>query len=362
MTLAIPTPTELAERFCTYLDGRSFTADDGSVVTLDGRAANTFENVLAAVHAMGLYELYLTVRQLAREMFIQTATLDGLLPMLADTWGVRRKGATQASGYAVFNAATSTADVVVPAGTQLTTDGSATWSTTAAATVPAGSTSTSIAVTAAASGAAGNLAANTKLMLVSTVAGISGVSVDASGLAGGADIEDVEAWRSRILLRVRKRSATGTRAQYEELATDSGAAYVNVVEGWLGNNTAGIIVLMSGPTVPTADQIAAIQAYVDANRPVRANVTVVPGAIVPQNLTISLNPDTQSARTLVQAAVASYYASVEMGGWLYVSALSDAISTVAGEISHFISAPTQDTQLAANQVAALGTITWGNVA
>jgi uncharacterized phage protein gp47/JayE len=51
-----------------------------------------------------------------------------------------------------------------------------------------------------------------------------------------------------------------------------------------------------------------------------------------------------------------------MGGWLYVSALSDAISTVAGETSHFISAPTQDTQLAANQVAALGTITWGNVA
>lgn len=362
MTLAIPTPAELAERFCTYLDGRSFTADDGSVVTLDGRAANTFENVLAAVHAMGLYELYLTVRQLAREMFIQTATLDGLLPMLADTWGVTRKGATTAAGYVLFNAPTSTADVIVPAGTQLTTDGTITWSTTTAVTVPAGSAATSIAITAGAAGTAGNLTANTALTLVSAVAGISGVRVDASGIAGGADIEDVEAWRSRILLRVRKRSATGTKAQYEELAADSGAAYVNVVQNWLGNNTAGIIVLMPGPTVPTADQIAKIQAYVDANRPVRANVTVVPGAIVMQNPTISLNPDTQSARTLVQAAVAAYYASVEMGGWLYVSALSDAISTVAGETSHFISAPTQDTRLAANQVAALGTITWGNVA
>lgn len=361
MTLAIPTPAELAERFCTYLDGRQFTADDGSLVTLDGRAANTFENVLAAVHAMGLYELYLTVQQLAKEMFIQTATVGGLLPMHADTWGVPRKAASAAVGY-VLLASSSAQDVVVPAGTEFTVDGSVRWTTSAAITVPAGSNGTSVLVQAQTSGTTGNLAAGKNLTIVSTVVGITSAAVDEAGLAGGLDLEEVEVWRSRILLRVQQRAAAGTSAQYQQDASDAGAGYVNVVPGWLGNNTVGIIVLLAGPIVPTAAQIATIQAYIDARRPVRGNVTVVPGEIVSQSPTISLNPDTQTARAQVQAAVASYYAGVKMAGWLYVSDLSDAISSVTGEISHFISVPNTDTKLEANQVPVLGTITWDTVA
>ena len=359
MTLVIPTPDALAERFCTFLDGRQFTADDGSLVTLDGRAANTFENVLAAVHAMGLYELYLMVQQLAKEMFIQTATIGGLLPLHADTWGVSRIGATTAVGYVLLVASQ---EVIVPSGTELTSDGSVRWITTTTVTVPAGSNGTSVAVRSETTGTTGNLAANTALTLVSTVAGVTSAVVDGSGIAGGNDIEDVEVWRSRILLRVRQRSAGGTEAQYEELAADAGAAYVNVVPGWLGNNTVGIIVLMPGPTVPTAAQIEEIQAYIDSLRPVRGNVTVVAGQVVAQSPAISLNPDTQQARTDVQSAVAAYYAGIKMGGWLYVSGLSDAISAVAGETSHFISTPTVDEQLAVNQVPVLDAITWGNVA
>nr|WP_298797540.1 baseplate J/gp47 family protein [uncultured Acetobacter sp.] len=361
MTLAIPTPAELAERFCTYLDGRQFTADDGSVVTLDGRAPNTFENVLAAVHAMGLYELYLTVQQLAKEMFIQTATVGGLLPMHADTWGVPRKAASAAVGY-VLLASSAAQDVIVPSGTEFTVDGSVRWITTATLTVPAGSNGTAVPVRAETTGTIGNLSANVSLTLVSTVVGISSAVVDAFGLAGGLDLEDVEVWRSRILLRVRQRAAAGTTAQYSQDATDAGAGYVNVVPNWLGDNTVGIIVLLAGPAVPTAAQIAAIQSYIDARRPVRGNVTVVPGEVVAQSPTISLNPDTQTARTQVQAAVAAYYVGVQMGGWLYVSGLSDAVSSVAGETSHFISPPSADMQLAANQVPVLGTITWGSVA
>ncbi|GAA3682498.1 MULTISPECIES: baseplate J/gp47 family protein [Acetobacter] len=359
MTLVIPTPDALAERFCTFLDGRQFTADDGSLVTLDGRAANTFENVLAAVHAMGLYELYLAVQQLAKEMFIQTATIGGLLPLHADTWGVPRIGATTAVGYVLLSASQ---DVIVPAGTELTVDGSVRWATTSAVTVPSGSNGTAVSVRSETAGAIGNLAANTALTLVSAVAGITSASADGAGIAGGDDIEDVEVWRSRILLRVRKRAAGGTTAQYEELAGDAGAGYVNVVPGWLGNNMVGIIVLMPGPTVPTEAQIETIQTYIDGIRPVRGNVTVVAGQIAAQNPTISLNPDTQSARSEVQAAVAAYYAGIAMGGWLYVSGLSDAVSAVAGETSHFISAPTEDFKLAANQVPVLGAITWADVA
>ncbi|GBQ19942.1 phage Mu protein [Gluconacetobacter sacchari DSM 12717] len=359
MTLQIPTPAELAERFCTYLDGRQFTADDGTLVTLDGRAANTFENVLAVVHAMGLYELYLLVQQLAKELFIQTATLDGLLPMHADTWGVPRQGAKAAIGYVLLS---STQAVPVPAGTEFTVDGSVRWMTTQAVTIPAGSIGSPVPVQAETSGAVGNIAANTTLTLVSAVAGIASAAVDGSGLAGGLDIEEVEAWRSRILLRVRKRSAAGTVAQYTELAQDGGAGSVNVVPGWIGDNTVGVLVLMPGPTVPTAAQVASIQSYIDAQRPVRGNVTVVAGQIVTRNPTITLNPDTVNARALVAGAVSTYYAGIGLGGWIYTSQLSDAISSIAGEISHFVSDPTADEQLAANQAPVLGAIAWEDVA
>jgi uncharacterized phage protein gp47/JayE len=241
-------------------------------------------------------------------------------------------------------------------------DGSVRWISTQAVNVPAGSNGTPVPVQAETTGTAGNLAANTPLTLVSANAYISSAAVDGSGLAGGLDIEEVEAWRSRILLRVRKRSASGTTAQYQELAADSGAGSVNVVPGWLGANTVGVIVLMPGPTVPTAAQIAAIQALIDTKGPVRRNVTVVAGQIVTRSPAISLNPDTVQGRALVTTAVANFYAGIGLGGWIYVSQLSDAISSIAGEISHVVSAPIPDEQLAANQAPILGAIAWGSVA
>jgi uncharacterized phage protein gp47/JayE len=359
MTLPIPTPQELAARFCAALDGMTFTATDGSQVTLDGRAPNTLENVLAAINAMSLYGLYLTMRQLALELMVTTATENGLLPQHAIMWNTPRRSPTAGIGNVLVS---SSLEVIIPAGTEVTVDGSVRWMTTAPVTVAAGVNGTSIPVTAEVTGAAGNLAASTTLTLVSPIAGVTSIVVDDNGLAGGADLENVEAWRARIIANIRSPASGGSMADYQKWATAAGAPYVNVVPGWLGTNTVGVVVLMPGPTVPTPAQIAAIQAYVDGVRPVRANVTVVPGAIATQNPTVSLNPDTQNGRTQVEAAVAAYYAGIQMGGWLYTEELSAAIKSVAGETSFFISSPTADQQLPNNQAAVLGTITWGAVA
>lgn len=175
----------------------------------------------------------------------------------------------------------------------------------------------------------------------------------------------MENWRARIIAKIRAPAAGGSQADYETWGADAGASYINVVKGWLGLGTVGIIVAMSGPNgpvAPTDAQIAQIQTYIDQYRPVRGNAVVVAATIVPQNVTISLNPDTANARTQVQAAVAAYYATQNIGGMLYVSQLSDAISSVSGETSHVISVPSADQQLANNQLPVLGTITWGNVA
>lgn len=186
MTLAIPTPQELAERFCSALDGMTFTASDGTLVKLDARAPNTLENVLAAIHAMGMYGLYLTLQALAKELMVTTATENGLLPQHAIMWSCPRIPASASIGYVLI---ASSAQVAVPVGTEITIDGSVRWTTTQAVTVPAGSNGTPVPVQAETTGTSGNIAANTVLTLVSPLAGISSVWVDGEGLAGGSDIE-----------------------------------------------------------------------------------------------------------------------------------------------------------------------------
>ncbi|GAB6968407.1 baseplate J/gp47 family protein [Komagataeibacter kakiaceti JCM 25156] len=358
MTLSIPLPQTLFDRFCTALDGMTFTASDGTSVKLDARAPNTLENVLAAVHAMGLFGLYLTLQSLAKELMVTTATENGLLPQHAVMWGIPRNPATAAVGYVM---ATASVETIVPQGTEFTVDGTVRWITAQAVTVPAGSNGTPVPVVAETTGTAGNLAADITVTMVSPIDGITSVAVDSDGLAGGADIEDVEIWRSRIIDRIRNPASGGSEADYERWAKDAGAPYFNVVPDWVGSNTIGIIVAMPGPTVPTAAQLAMIKSYIDQERPVRGNIVVVAAEIVPQTPTISLNPDTANGRTLVQAAVSAYYAVQTIGGWLYKSQLSDAISSVSGETSHVISVPTGDQQMAPNQLASFDHIEWGNV-
>ncbi|EHH69533.1 baseplate J/gp47 family protein [Gluconobacter morbifer] len=144
-------------------------------------------------------------------------------------------------------------------------DGSAQWAVTSAVTIAAGA-SASVCVQATVAGTSGNLAANTAGTLVSPVAGISSVVSDQNGIAGGAPIEAVESWRARIIDAIRTPYGGGTSADYEKWATAAGAAYVNVVLGWLGRGTVGVIVAMSGGVAGLAQSLnGASLAVLDAN-------------------------------------------------------------------------------------------------
>lgn len=358
MSAQIPTPAALAQRFVSALAQQTFVASDGSVVTLDATAPATMESALAILSGLSDYEVYLSLRDQLLELMVTTATVTpgtGLLPKHAEIWGVPRLPAAAAIGNFLVTSQASAA-ITLPTGSLITVDGSAQWSVTEAVTISPGATAP-VAVVATVAGTSGNLAANTAATLVSPIAGVSTIVSDGDGLAGGAVIEAVESWRARIIDEIRNPDAGGTVANYEKWAKAAGAATVNVVPGWLGRGSVGVIVALTRGVTPTAAQVAAVQAYIDTKRPVRGNVTVFGAVTVAQDLTLTLNPDTQSARAAVTAALTTYYLGLSIGATIYREGVDATITAVAGTQNTLL-LPAGNVVLAVNQQAVLGTISW----
>lgn len=359
MTLAIPVPATIAQRFAAWLAQNPVQADDGSLVTLDANAPGSLEQVLAGVTALEMAGVYRYVRDYCLELMATTATENGLLPQHAIQWSTPRIPAQAAVGNVLMTLPATAASVVVPINQTLTVDGSISWLVTAETTVASGAT-TSVPVQASATGATGNLAAGTSLTAVTPIAGVTAIVVDASGIAGGAAIEAVEAWRARILEAIRNPPGGGTVSDYERWTKAAGASYVNVIGQWLGAGTVGIVVAMTGRVAPTTSQLAQISRYLvdDSRRVVRANIILLPATIVTQNVTLSITPDTVENRADVQAALAAYFNGLGIGDAIYHSQLEAAVASVTGVTSNLVLVPAANVSMAGNQMAALGTILW----
>lgn len=353
MSVAIPTPAALTRRLATFLSQQTFTDTEGNPVRLDPTAPGTFEQVLSVVLGLADYETYLYVQSLSLEFLPTTATVGGLLPAHGYVWGVPRIGPQTAIGRVVISAAQT---VTVVQGALLTVDGSVQWSLNQAVTVPAGA-SASVPVTATTTGTGGNLTGNTSLTLVQPVAGVSSVVVDQEGLAGGADIEAVESWRQRIIDKIRTPYNGGTVEDYRSWALAAGVDSVNVVPSYTGPGTVGVIISQAGPRVPTSDEVARVQSYIDERRPVRGNATVYPVEIVTLTPTVVLGLDNQPNRQAVQAAFSAVITGVGIGGTLYVEALQAALYDTVGPRSRLIS-PAADITFQAFEIPTLAEISW----
>lgn len=357
MPVPIPAPTDLVERYVTAAEAVPFTAPDGTTVFLDAHTPNNLETARARVSAAIQFELYLRIGILGAELMPDTAV--DWLPRHGAIWRTPRLGPAPSIGNLVVS---GPAGLQILTGTEFAVAGTAgiRWISTATVTIAAGAGSVSVPVQSETNGAATVLAAGTALQPVTPIPTATSIVVDPSGLEGGADLEDPDSWRARILQAIRSPASGGSAADYVKWARAAGAPYVNVIRGWMGDGTVGVIVAMPGPRVPTPSEVAAIQAYIDGVRPVRGNVTVAAATLLPIAPTIGLNPDNAVQRGLVTQAVAAWFlATAQVGGTVYESQLSDAISAVGGEVSHLLYQPAADVVLQPTQIAVFAPINWG---
>jgi uncharacterized phage protein gp47/JayE len=327
----------------------------------DARTRNSVLGTLSRVIAGAVHGLYGHQAWIADQVLVETSEAENL-DRRGATWGVYRKAAAYATGLVTF---AGSAGAEIAAGTLLRRADGARFVTTTAGVIAAGTAI--VDVEAEAAGAAGNTVGSAPLALVSPIAGITGApTVVSAGLVGGADAEADEDYRRRIQDRIRQPPHGGNRSDYVTWALE----VAGVTRAWClplasGPGTVTVLFAMddvraAGQGIPVPADVAVVQSYIDARRPVCADVLVAAPIAVPLNLTISgIQPPDAAVRAAVEAEFRDLVLrEAAPGGTILLSHLREAISVAAGETDHVLVSPAANVTRAATELSVPGAITW----
>lgn len=348
MPYARPTLAELIERTQADLESR--------LPGTDPRLRRSLVGVLARVLAGAAHQILGHVDWVSRQVFPDTAEAEEL-GRWASVWGVERRPAAAASGTLTV---TGTSGAVVPAGTVWQRSDGARFASAADATLAAGTAA--VEVEAEEPGEAGTTSSGSTLTLAAPLSGVQSAATAAAGLSGGVDEEADESLRARLLARIRQPPHGGASFDYVAWALQ----VPGVTRAWcspehLGEGTVGVFFVCDGqsPIAPTPEQVGEVQSWIDARRPVTADVTVFGPTLVPLDLTLSVSPDTAAVRAAVEAELADLLVrEAAPGATILLSHLREAISVAAGEQNHTLTSPAADVTHLAGEMATLGTLTW----
>jgi uncharacterized phage protein gp47/JayE len=317
--------------------------------------AEVYARVMGGV-AHGLYGF---IEWLSKQVIYDTAEAE-YLERWCSIWGINRKVAAPATGTVTF---TVQAGSLIPSGTLLQALDGVQYQTSADATVTVPSATAT--VTALVPTASGNRATGQNLTLVSPVVGVQSTAT-AGLLSGGADVETDDALRARLLARIQQPPHGGASYDYTAWALEVPGvtrAWVYPAELGLGTVTVRFVRDNDGTgtaIIPDAGEVAAVQAYMDARRPVTAQLTVVAPAAVPLNFTIQgLVPATLTVQAAVQAELADLLLREAVpGGIILLSHIRAAISAAAGETDYVLTAPLANVTNSTGNMSTMGSITW----
>lgn len=315
--------------------------------------------VLADVLAEGAHGAYAYLDFIARQGVPFTA-VDEAFEGWAAFKGVVRKAATKATKPATFPA---TAGTPVPAGTPVSRSDGVAYVTLVDA-VAGGGGSVAVELQAVNPGAAGTLADGAPVILGQAIAGVTSAGIAGAGGTPGADVEDFEAFRTRVLQVYREPPQGGAARDYVRWALDvagvtrawcrpltSGSGTVSVyfmmddvrsAEGGFPQGTDGVAAAETRDVAATGDQLL-VADHIHPLRPVTALVYAVAPGQNTVNLTISLPGASAAIQAAAEAAIAAVLLAFgEPGGVVTNSAIESAISAIGGTAGFVITATACD--------------------
>lgn len=222
-------------------------------------------------------------------------------------------------------------------------------------------------------GADGNADTGTPLTLVSPIAGVDseGSVTHADGIHDGTDVEDIEAFRTRVLQRLGQTPRGGGPGDYERWALQ----VAGVTRAWEtprvnGAGTVGVQFVTDdepGGPIPSGAKVTEVTEHIAGLAPVTVG-RAIDGAYVGVVVTaptahaidpeIQLTPDTTAVRDAVEAELLDFLRrEAEPGVEIPLSRFQEAISRAEGEESHVLVSPASIAP-AAGALPVLGTITW----
>jgi uncharacterized phage protein gp47/JayE len=275
-------------------------------------------------------------------------------------WDVVRKQATAAAGTVTV---TGTNGAVIPVDTEFRiAESGLSYVATASATIASGTAT--VEVECAEFGERGNLDAGAELGLVSPLAGVA-TRATVVAMVGGSDLENNTAYRQRILARIHQAPHGGAANDYVQWAL----AVPGVTRAWCypSEDDPGVVVVRfmmddayPDDGIPELADVNTVAAYIEARRPVTAEVFVYAPSAVAINVTISgLVPNNAETRAAVRAELREMVKRAAIpGGTLYQSQFWDAISQATG-VEHFsLTTPAANVTAATGVIHILGTVTF----
>lgn len=351
MPFSRPTFQQLVERVIADIEAR--------VEGADARLRRSVFHVLARVHGEATHGLYGFLDWISRQPFADTADAENMT-RLADVWGVGRKAAAVAEADVLFTGASG---IVIPELAVLVRSDGREYETAASGTIASGTVT--LPIRARLAGALGSLSAGAKLTLASPIGGVDAQATVAAGPSDGSDEEDDESLRARLLLRIQAPPHGGAYHDYLAWALEvPGVTRAFVFPLQFGLGTVGVTFLRDGDgtgpaALPDLAEVAAVQAHIDAVRPVTAAVTVYTCTAALDAFTIHVSPDTPEIRSAVSAELDDLYLrEARPGGTILVSRIREAVSRAAGESDNVVSVPSANVTHTATQMPMRGTITW----
>lgn len=344
-----PTLSTLIERARDDFDARLPGADS--------RLRRSVLDVLARIHAAVANGLYGFLGWIALQVFPDTAESEQLARWAA-IWSVSRKASVAAAGAVDVTGANASP---IAAGTVLVRSDGAEYVTTADAVIAAGVAT--LQVEAIDAGLAGNGPAGQRLVFSSPVAGVNAsATIAAGGLIGGAEEEDDESLRARLLDRIRRPPHGGNADDYRRWALE----VPEVTRAWvypmqLGPGTVTVAFVMDGreDMIPVPADVAAVAAYLEQLRPVTAAVTVIAPTPQPLDFVIQAAPPTPEVQAAVVAELQDLlFREAEPGGTILISHVNEAISLAADEFDHVVTTPFGNVTADAGSMFVLGEVTW----
>jgi len=304
--------------------------------------------------------LYQRLQWIKRQIFADEAD-DDFVEHHASLRGLFRKAATVASGTITFS---GTVGSNVPIGTEAKTADGVAFLTTATGNVGGGGTVT-LAAQASAADAAGNQMVTTPLTLTAAPAGIVSTA-SIAGMTGGTDRETVASLLSRLLFVLRNPPCGGALHDYYTWAMNvPGVTRAYPYACRRHNGSVDVAILTAGG-MPDAPLIAAVQAYIDTQRPATADALV----LAPTGVAVNFSADLVLAASYVRGDVgdvinpklAAYFDTFKPGDTFFLKKASGIISDTAGVVDFTLASPLANVATLVDathiEMPVLGTTSW----
>lgn len=365
MAFSRPTLAELVARIREDLRTRMELSGGALVAAVLRRAV---VHISATVWAGAVHMLHGHLDWIYRQAFPTLSERDALIEYAKRFGDLAPKAATFASGTVTATGTSGT----IPEGQALRRSDGERFEVTVGDAIDGGTAT--VTVEAVNPGALGNTDAGFVLTFESPISGVdSDATVAAGGLTGGNDEEDTEDFRARVLDREREPPQGGADHDYVAWALEVAGvtrAWVYPYEdasgnqGVLGTVTVRFVRDDDASLIPDAGEVAAVQAKLDEERPVTAEVTAKAPTTLPIDFEIDLTIGAGLDPATVQGEVTAELEDLLLNqaapgdglgqGTIYLSQIQAAVGNVGGVTDFSVTVPAADVVPSLGAIAVMG--------